>query len=136
MARVAMIKRQIKTQPRSRKPKPVTYETVRKLALALPDVEEGVSKGTPVFRVRGKLMAHLQRDDESLLIRIDYLKRDILLHAEPKTFYVTDFYRCYPMMFVRLSTVDPGVLRDLLEQAWRVTAPKRMVEAFDGKSSR
>jgi hypothetical protein len=135
VARVAMTERQSKTQPRSRKPKPLNYETVRRLALALPEVEEGVSKDTPVFRVRGKLMAHLQRD-ESLLIRIDYLKRDILLHAEPETFYVTDFYRCYPMIFVRLSTVDSKVLRDLLEQSWRVTAPKRLVEAFDGGPSR
>jgi hypothetical protein len=108
---------------------------VRQLALALPGVEEGVSNGTPVFRVRGKLMAHLQGDDDSLLIRVDYLKRDILLHAEPKTFYVTAFYGCYPMMFVRLSTVDPRVLEDLLEQTWRLTAPKRVVEAYDGKLS-
>ena len=81
-------------------------------------------------------MAHLQQDDDSLLIRIDYLKRDILLNADPKTFYVTDFYRCHPMIFVRLSAVDRKTLSDLLEQAWRLTAPKRLVEAFDSKLSR
>jgi hypothetical protein len=128
-----MTKRQSKTRSRSRK---IDFETVRQLALALPDVEEGVSGGTPVLRVRGKFIAHLQQDEESLLIKIDYFKRDILLHAEPETFYVTDFYRCHPMIFIRLSAVDRKTLSDLLEQAWRLTAPKRLVEAYDSKLSR
>lgn len=131
-----MTKQQNKTQPKSRKTKPVNFDTVRQLGLALPGVEEGLSSGTPVLRVRGKFMAHLQQDDDSLLIRIDYLKRDILLNADPKTFYVTDFYRCYPMILVRLSSVDRKTLSDLLEQAWRLTAPKRLVEAYDSKLSR
>jgi len=126
-----MSKRQSKTQTRSRKTAPVTFETVRRLALALPEVEEAVSSGAPVFRVRGKLLARLHEDDQSLLIKIDYLKRDILLNAEPKTFYVTDFYRCYPMIFVRLSGVDGNTLRGLLEDAWQLVAPKRLVEAYN-----
>jgi hypothetical protein len=125
----------MKPKSRSRQTKPVNYETVRQLALALPDVEEGLSNGTPVLRVRGKPIAHLQKDEESLLIKIDYFKRDILLNAEPGTFYVTDFYRCHPMMFVRLRAVGREMLRELLEQAWRLTAPKRLVEAYDVKLS-
>lgn len=116
--------------------KPVNYETVRRLALALPGVEEGLSRGTPVLRVGSKWFAHLQQDGESLLIRIDLFKRDILLHAEPSTFYVTDFYRCYPTMFVRLARVDRQLMRELLEQSWRMSAHKRLVEAYDSKSSR
>ena len=127
--------KQSKTPSKSRKKKSVSFDTVRQLGHALPGVEEGLSSGTPVLRVRGRFMAHLQQDDDSLLIRIDYLKRDILLNADPKTFYVTDFYRCYPMMLVRLSSVDRKTLNDLLEQAWRLTAPKRLVEAYDIKSS-
>jgi hypothetical protein len=130
-----MSKRQSKTQTRSRKRTPVNSETVRRLALALPGVEEAVSGGAPVFRVRGKLMAHLRDDDQSLLIKIDYLKRDILLNAEPETFYVTDFYRCHPMIFVRLSGIDGNTLRGLLEDAWRLVAPKRLVEAYNDKST-
>ncbi|MGA9774055.1 MAG: MmcQ/YjbR family DNA-binding protein [Blastocatellia bacterium] len=128
-----MTKQQSKPQSKSRKTKPVNFETVRQLVGALPDVEEGLSSGTPVLRVKGKFIAHLQQDDDSLLIRIDYLKRDILLNAEPDTFYVTDFYRCHPMILVRLSSVDRKTLSDLLEQSWRLTAPKRLVEAYDSK---
>ncbi len=126
-----MSKRQSKTQARARKKKPVTLDTVRRIALALPQVEEGLSGNLPVFRVRGKLLARLHEDGQALVIKIDYLKRDILLNAEPETFYINDFYRCYPMVFVRLSSVDRRVLENLFEDAWRLLAPKRLVEAYD-----
>ena len=128
-----MSRGQSRSQTQAGNVKRVTLETVRQLALALPRVQEAVSNGSPVFRVKGKLMARLDQNGESLLIKIDYLKRDILTHAEPETFYVTDFYRCHPMMFVRLSTIDRKTLGDLLEQAWRLTAPKRLLQAYDSK---
>ena len=116
------------------KTKPVTFETVRQLAMALPEVAEGTSYGTPAFKVRKKLIARLKEDGESLVVRIDFLKRDILMNAEPETFYITDHYRDYPAMLVRLSRVRPEVLRDLLEQAWRLEAPKRLIQAFDSQA--
>ena len=72
---------------------PVTFETVRQLALALPHVEEGTSYGTTAFKVKGKLIARLREDGDSLVVRIDLLKREILMNAEPETFYITEHYR-------------------------------------------
>ncbi len=117
-----------------KKPAPVTFETVRQLALALPEVEEGTSYGTPAFKVKKKLIARLREDGDSLVVKIDLLKRDILMNAEPETFYITDHYRDYPWILVRLSNVRREVLRDLLEQAWRLEAPSRLVKASDEKS--
>lgn len=130
-----MSKRQSKKQPRARGNRPVTLETVRRIALALPQVEEGLSGSLPVFRVRGKLLARLHDDGQVLLIKIDYLKRDILLNAEPNTFYINEFYNCYPMVFVRLSSVDSKLLESLFEDAWRLLAPKRLVDAYDSNLS-
>jgi hypothetical protein len=130
-----MTGRQNKSRTRTRKAGPVSIETVRRIALALPGVEEGLSSGSPAFRVRGKIIARLHRDGESLLIKVDLLKRDILTNADPETFYVTDFYRCYPMVFVRLARVSRDVLRDLLVAAWRIEAPKRLVETYEGLST-
>ncbi|HEX9003165.1 MAG TPA: MmcQ/YjbR family DNA-binding protein [Blastocatellia bacterium] len=112
----------------------VTFDTVRQLALALPEVEEGTSYGTPAFKVRGKTIARLKEDGESLVVKIDFLRRDILMNAEPETFYITEHYRNYPLVLVRLSSVRVDVLRDLLEQAWRLEAPKRLSQAFDSKT--
>jgi hypothetical protein len=55
------------------------------------------------------------------------------MNAEPETFYITEHYRNYPAMLVRLSSVRREVLRDLLEQAWRLEAPQRLVKAYDEK---
>jgi hypothetical protein len=110
---------------------PVTFETVRRLALAFPAVEEGISYGTPAFRVRGRFLARLREDGEALVVKCGYEERDFRMQADPKTFFVTDHYRGYPTVLVRLATVDPGDLRDVLEQAWRLHAPKRLVAEYD-----
>ncbi len=119
-----------KTRNRGRKDEPVTFETVRQLALGLPGVEEGKSYGTPAFRVGGKFLARL-REDGDLAIRVEYAAREVLMGADPETFYITDHYRCYPAMLVRLSRVDPDDLRKLLEEAWRRNASKRLLAAFE-----
>ena len=110
----------------------MTFDTVRQLARALPGVEEGVSYGTPALRVRGKLIARLREDGESLVVKIDFEEREVLMEADQQTFYITEHYRNYPAMLVRLSNVDVAALRELLEDAWRRAAPKRMVADYDG----
>lgn len=124
------------TQKRRRKGKPVTFETVRQLALALPEVEEGTSYGTPAFKVGGKLIARFHQDGESLVIKVEYAAREVLMGANPTTFYITDHYRCWPWMLVRISSVDPDELRGLLEEAWRSSAPKRLVAAWETSADR
>ena len=114
-----------------RKRTPVTFDTVREMALSLPGVEEGTSYGTPAFRVRGKFFTRLREDGESLVVKIDFDERELLMEAEPKTFYITDHYRNYPTMLVRLATVRREALRELLEESWRRAAPKRLADAFD-----
>ncbi len=102
------------------------FETVREIALALPEVEEGPCYGTPGFRVRGKLFARIWEDGETLVLKIDLDARELLLAADPEVFFLTDHYRGYPYVLVRLPAVDPEQLRELLEDAWRLSAPKRL----------
>src|SRR5262245_13971352 len=118
--------RRSRIRGRARRGRAVTLATVRRLALALPGVEEGTSYGTPAFRVRGKLFARLHESGESLVVRISFEERDILMEAAPKTFHITDHYLNYPMMLVRLATVRPGELRTLLAESWRHVAPPRL----------
>ena len=111
---------------------PVTWETVRQLALALPGAEEGTSYGTPACKVGGKLFARLHQDGLSLVIKVDFEEREILMEADPETFYITDHYLDYPWMLVRLSTVRIDQLRDLLRQSWRLAAPRKLVAGIHG----
>jgi hypothetical protein len=119
-------------KPRTaRRAKPVTFATVRQLALAMPGVEEGTSYGTPAFRVSGKFLGRLREDNETLVLKVGFETRDFLMEANPKTFFTTDHYRGYPSVLVRLATVRPDELGDVIEDAWRFCASKRLVEAYD-----
>jgi hypothetical protein len=107
---------------------PVTFKDVRKLALALQNVEEGTSYGTPAFKVEGKLIARLKEDGESLVVGTTFEEREEMMAADPKTYYITDHYLEYPWVLVRLSRVRPDALRDLLNRALRLASkqPRRV----------
>jgi hypothetical protein len=64
----------------------VTLAVMRRLVLAFPGVEEGLSYGTPGFRVRGKFLARLWEDGETLVVRCGDTERDFRLQADPETF--------------------------------------------------
>lgn len=116
---------------RPRKSRLVSYDTARELALALPGVDEATSYGTPALKVKGKLIARLKEDGETLVVRSDFLDRDLRMRADPATFFITDHYRNYPYLLVRLSSVGVGDLTELLALAWRRVAPARLVRELD-----
>ena len=109
----------------------VTLATVRRIALAFPGVEEGLSYGTPGFRVRGKFLARMKEDGETLVVKCGDDERDFRMKADPETFFITDHYRGYPTVLVRLTRVTTTDLRDVLEQAWRLNAPRRLVKEYE-----
>jgi hypothetical protein len=96
---------------------------VREIGLALPDVEDSTMYGKLALKVRGKLLAclaiHKSAEPESLVVRIDFEQRAGLLAEAPETYYLTDHYRNYPAVLVRLSRVPIDQLRDLLGASWR-----------------
>jgi hypothetical protein len=112
-----------------KRPPAATFETVSTVALALPDVEVATKyDGSPVLRVGGVFLAgvatHRSAEAESLVVRIGFEERDWLLEDAPETYYVTDYYRPYPLVLVRLSRIGRDALRDLLSVSWRVTVAK------------
>jgi hypothetical protein len=104
-------------------PKKTSFDTVRQMGLALPDVEEGTVYGSPALKVGGKMFAclaiHRSAEPDSLAVRIDFDQREELMAADPKTYYLTDHYVNYPVVLVRLSRVNHDALRDLLLMGWR-----------------
>jgi hypothetical protein len=109
----------------------VTFDTVREIARGLPGAVEGISYGTPAFRVGKSLFVRQHQDDDSLVVKIDHHQRTMRMKADPHTFYIVDHYLNYPWILVRLATVERDDLRDLLEDAWRLSAPKRAVASYD-----
>jgi hypothetical protein len=107
----------------------ITFDIVREIGLALPDVEEGTMYGSPALKVRGKLLTclaiHKSAEPESLAVRIDFDQRAGLLAEEPETYYITDHYVNYPVVLVRLAQIRTEHLRDLLGSAWRFVTAQR-----------
>ncbi|GAB3139483.1 MmcQ/YjbR family DNA-binding protein [Micromonospora sonneratiae] len=101
-----------------------TWETLRELASALPEVQHSTSYGTPACKVRGKVFARLLEDGQRAAIFTH--EREGLVAADPVTFTVPDHYVNYPMVVVNLSTVDNQELGELLAESWRLRAPKRL----------
>jgi hypothetical protein len=103
--------------------KQVDFDTVRKIGLALPGVEESTTYGSPALKVRGKLLACIAinkaAEPNSLVVRVDFDQRAELLETDPQTYYMKDHYVHYPSVLVRLSRIQPDALKDLLLIAWR-----------------
>ena len=112
-----------------------TWDDVVELGLRFPEVELGTSFGTPAMRVRNKgMICRLRTDPEALVMRvIDVADAEALLKGQPDVFFVTPHYDGYPYVLVRLDKVDPVELAELIEDAWRFRAPKRVIKAYDAE---
>lgn len=105
------------------------FETVRTVGLALPDVEAATKYDrAPVLKVGGNFMAglatHRSAEPDTLVIRVGLVEREWLMEDAPEVYYVTDYYRPYPVVLVRLSRIDRDALRDLLSVSWRLALAK------------
>lgn len=117
------------------------------LALALPEVEKTVEDGRPRYSVGGKFFCFHRRPrpdavdaktggrlDDVLVFRTDGLDvKDMLLSDARGVFFTTPHWNGYPAVLLRirdLRRVRKTELRDLLEDAWLVRAPKRLLRAY------
>ena len=105
------------------------FALVRALGLTLPDVEAMTRyDGSPVLKARGCFMAglatHESAEPGTLVVRMGMEERAYLLEDAPDTYYLTDYYRSYPLILVRLARVNRDALRDLLSVSWRLTIAK------------
>jgi hypothetical protein len=113
-----------------------SWEDVIGIGTRLPGVELGTSYGTPALRVRGKGMCRLRTNPDALVLRVsDMGEREALLQSQPDVFFSTPHYDGYPYVLVRLAAVDPVELEELLEEAWRVRAAKRVVKAWEAEQA-
>jgi len=107
----------------------ITWQELCRKAAALPGVTQGSSYRTPALFVEKKLVARLKEDGDTVAIRVDLADRDVLLHADPDAFFLTDHYVGYPWILVRLARVPRGLLMELLQQAWQRAAPRRLLRS-------
>jgi hypothetical protein len=109
----------------------MTWDDVVELASALPEVGVSTSYRTPALMVAGKtLMARLRTEAEGgLMVRCDLDEKEALLQSGDPAFFTTPHYDGHGSILVDLTRIEPDQLRELLEEAWRITAPARLRRA-------
>src|SRR5690349_15548478 len=119
-------------------PRPLTR--LRKLALALPDAHEVEAWGEPTWRVKNKLFAmhaskgtHHGGDREAVWVKAAPPNQDLMVRAFPRRYFVPPYVgpSGWVGVWIDGAEVDWNELGDLLRDAWRMTAPKRLVKQHD-----
>lgn len=120
----------------------VDLPKIRAAMLALPEVEAGESEESLTFSVRGKGLSwpYLARATPKgrrevvpgvLAVRCRMEKKELLIEAAPDAFFDDAHYRGFPAVLVRLAAIETAELSALLQDAWRVVAPKSLVKRVD-----
>ena len=101
----------------------MNFDKVRKIGLSFPGVEESTCFGQPALKIKGKMFAcmasHRSAEPGSIVVRMDFARRDELLAEAPELYYITDHYAGYPSILMRLKKIDGDALRDILGGALR-----------------
>jgi len=114
----------------------VSVDQLRASLLALPGVTQAPCYGTPGFRVRGKLFARLWPDGETLVLKMDIERREMLLESEPDLFFLTDHYRGHPYILLRLGAIDPERFDYWIGESWRMVAPQSLLRPLSDPAAR
>lgn len=108
------------------------WNLVCEIARRFPGVEIETSYGTPALKVKGKFLARLRTEAEGwMAIRCEFMERDMLLEAAPQIFHITDHYVNYPAILVDLDAISRDALEGVIENGWRMAAPKKAVLELD-----
>jgi hypothetical protein len=122
-----------------------TWDDVRRIALALPETSERLSRDLRQWRVKDKLFVWerpLRRADLEALgdaapegpilgARVEHLgAKEALLADDPGVFFTTPHFDGYPAILVRLDRIALEDLHEVIVEAWLGRAPKRLVQGY------
>ena len=112
--------------------KGVTPAQFKKIAGSFPEAHEKESYGNPAFFIAKKFFTRYRKTDDSVVFIVDSMEtRDMMLELDPKTYFITDHYKDYPSVLVRMERITPDELKLMLERRWRQIAPKKLVRAIE-----
>jgi hypothetical protein len=106
-------------------------ETIRQVAMGLPEVTEAPHFDCGSFRVRGKIFVTLPPDGRHAHIFVDEQERLLGLAVHPGFAEPLLWGRKVLGLRVALANADPEAGRHWVVSAWRARAPKRLAAAFD-----
>jgi len=116
---------------------PVKYEQVVEWVLALPGAEEVMVQewGHPTLRVNNKMFASGMSGSKTMSVKTSKEEQQALLAQAPEVYSYAAYVGRFGWVEVDLSKVDKQELRELVIEAWRRTAPKKLVKQYDGQAT-
>jgi hypothetical protein len=125
--------------PRRAVTRPEVLKKIRSLCLALPETSEKQAWGGPTFRVRDKMFAMYMDNHHGdgricVWCNSDADARDALISADPARFFVPPYMGPRGWLGVCLDKrLGWKRVTDLVEHAYRRTAPKRLLAELDSR---
>ncbi len=107
---------------------------MRRLALALPETVESSHMGTPDFRVGGKIFATARHESTVAMLKLPLHIQEAMITERPDVFSLPGGWGKHGATLVQTDKVDPDLLKDLLNLAWRQVAPKTLVARHADRS--
>ena len=93
----------------------ITKAEARKVMLAIAGPDERPWVNQPSVFIQDRFLAKTHHKEDAVTLQVGSMEmRDMMLEAEPKLFYITDHYRKFPFVLVRLSVLTKTVLKDML----------------------
>ena len=105
----------------------MTFNQVRRLCLALQEVEERETWGEVTFRVANKIFLIGSPDGDAVSMKASLDDQSGLIEMDPDTFSIAAYTGRYGWIRVRLAGLSPVLAGRLVENAWRRTAPRRVL---------
>jgi hypothetical protein len=109
----------------------VKAEALRAFALSLPEAEERETWGQATFRVRNKMFVIMNADGRRGTVKATREEQQAVLAENPRTFFYPAYVGGHGWIGVVVARVRGEEMRELVTEAWRMTAPKRLVASFD-----
>lgn len=111
---------------------------VRRLCLALPEVEEKEGWGSPYFRVKGKMFAMYLNNHHgdgrlALWLKAPPGVQEMLVEAAPEKFFIPPYQGVFGWIGVQIDRCDEGEVASHIQQAYRLVAPKKLLERLGSK---
>ena len=87
----------------------------RKVILSIPGTDERLWFNQPSVFIYDRFLAKTHHKESAVTLQVGSMEmRDMMLEAEPELFYITDHYRKFPFVLVRLSALTKTVLKEML----------------------
>ena len=113
-----------------------TTDDVLRITLALPEVEQRPFVDLIGVKVRGKGFAYLYEGAQIAVIKATLEEQAALVATNPRAYRISRVSSRFGWVSVDLPVVPLDELAEILTEAWRLTAPRRLVAAHEASHPR